>query len=203
METVPTVLPAGQPPLWGETTAGHDSSRSSTAPTSISIPATVQFETKVSAQTPPPVPVSAAAAAVPPTLASTLVKAPASVPTHGSPTLETMACAQVQAPLSTSSFTAELTTISTISSGAPSAMSEFQISTPGLVSDPVAVTLPALVQPAAPVAASVLQPAGIQTTDSVPECASLTTTQQNVESSISGSLQQEPCVEVQIISVPF
>ncbi|XP_017290974.1 serine/threonine-protein kinase WNK2 isoform X8 [Kryptolebias marmoratus] len=188
LETVPPVLTAGQPSLWGETTAAGQAS--------VSVPATVQFETKVPAQTPPPVSVSAQAAAALPTPASALVKVPTSVPTHVLPTLEPMASTQVQAPLSTSGFTAELTTVPTISSGTPSAMDKFKISTPGLASDPTSVSLSAPIQPAAPVAASVLQPAGIQTTTSLPECASLTTTQQNIETtSISGSLQHEPCVE--------
>lgn len=202
LEKFPSVLPAGQPPLWGETTsAGQDFSVASTAPVpasaSVSVSATVQFETKVSAQTPPPAPVSAQAATALPTPASTLVKAPISVSTHVSPALQSMSSAQVQAPLSTSAFTAELTAVSSINSGTLFAMDTFQISTHGLIPDPVSVPLPAPIQPAAPVVASVLEPAGIQTTSSVPECASLTTTQQNIETaSISGSLQQEPCMEV-------
>uniref|UniRef100_A0A1A7Z6M5 non-specific serine/threonine protein kinase n=1 Tax=Iconisemion striatum TaxID=60296 RepID=A0A1A7Z6M5_9TELE len=196
LESVPPFLPAAQPPLWGSrvdaetTAAARDlpaalmSSTPVPAPALTSVSATAQFETKGPAQTSPPGPVSAQAAAAHLT----------PVPTYVSPSLNDVSSTQTQAPGSTMEPTAELPKVSSLSSGAPSVMNTSQISTPGLVSNLTPVSLPATIQPAALAAASFLQPAGIQTT--VLDCASLTTTQQKKETtSVSGSLQQEPCVE--------
>uniref|UniRef100_A0A671YH59 non-specific serine/threonine protein kinase n=1 Tax=Sparus aurata TaxID=8175 RepID=A0A671YH59_SPAAU len=206
------VHPAVQTAFWGSggeaetTAAGIDLSVTPAvpAPASISVSATVQVETQAPAQTPALVPaqkqslapVSAHAAAMPDTPAS----APMQVQTAG------QAQALVQAPVSASGHTFEPPKSSSTISDTSSAVGEPKLSVPGLASAPVPVTLPASVQSAAPahapapVAASVpapaLQPAGIQSAVSVSECASLATTQQNIEStSASSSLQQEPCVE--------
>ncbi|XP_070405522.1 serine/threonine-protein kinase WNK2 isoform X4 [Nothobranchius furzeri] len=198
LESVSPHLPASQPPLWGsrvdaETTAAARelpvalmSSTPVPAPASISASAAAQFETKGPAQTSPPVPVSAQAAA------AHLTSVPAYVP----PTLHNQSSTQTQAPGSASEPNAEPPTVSSLSSGVPSVMNTSQISTPGLVSNLTPDSLPATIQPAAPAAASFLQPAGIQTTVPVPDCVSLTTTQQSIETtSVSGTLQQEHCVE--------
>ncbi|XP_035518595.1 serine/threonine-protein kinase WNK2 [Morone saxatilis] len=216
------VLPAVQTPLWGsgvdaETTAA--SLDLTVAPTvaapvpapasipvsaTISVSATAHVETQAPAQTPtlvaaqnqPPVPVTAQAAAMPQTSASTLV-----VPMA----VQALASAPVQAPVSASGPTFEpprssSTSSDNLASGKP------KLSVPGLASTPIPVTLPSSVQSAAPahtpapvavsVPAPVLQPAGIQTAVSLSECANLATTQQNLEStSASSTLQQEPSLE--------
>ncbi|KAM4741483.1 serine/threonine-protein kinase WNK2 [Anableps anableps] len=175
LETAPPVLPTGQTPIWGSRMDTEPTAAAASpvpAPASISVSTTVQFETKALVRTPPPGPGSAQAAAGPQT------------PTQAPKTSQTVASAQLQAPVSASSFTVELTMVSSVSSGAP------QISTPGLVSDSAPVSLSA----PAPAGTSVLQPAGIHTTVPVSESASLT--QQNVEAtSVPGSFQQETCAE--------
>ncbi|GLD64517.1 serine/threonine-protein kinase WNK2-like protein [Lates japonicus] len=216
------VLPAVQtPPLWG---SGVDATETTAAglnltvapagpppvpaPASISVSAAGQVETQALAQTPalapaqtqPPVPVSAQAAAMPQTPVSTLVKAPTSV------LVQVPASASVKAPVAVSGPVFEPPKVSSTSSDTSSVIGKPQLTVPGLVSAPIPVTLPAPVQsaasaPAPPsvaasVPAPVLQPAGIQTAVSLPECASLATTQQNLETtSASSTLQQEPCVE--------
>ncbi|KAM8757199.1 serine/threonine-protein kinase WNK2 isoform 3-T3 [Acanthopagrus schlegelii] len=206
------VHPAVQTAFWGSggeaetTAAGIDVSVAPAvpAPASISVSATAQVETQAPAQTPALVPaqqqslapVSAHAAAMPDTPASV----PMQVQTAG------QAPAPVQAPVSALGHTFEPPKSSSAVSDTSSAVGEPKLSVPGLAPAPVPVTLPASVQSAAPahapapVAASVpapaLQPAGIQSAVSVSECASLATTQQNIEStSASSTLQQEPCVE--------
>ncbi|XP_036956013.1 serine/threonine-protein kinase WNK2 isoform X7 [Acanthopagrus latus] len=206
------VHPAVQTAFWGSggeaetTAAGIDVSVAPAvpAPASISVSATAQVETQAPAQTPALVPaqqqslapVSAHAAAMPDTPASV----PMQVQTAG------QAPAPVQAPVSASGHIFEPPKSSSAVSDTSSAVGEPKLSVPGLASAPVPVTLPASVQSAAPahapapVAASApapaLQPAGIQSAVSVSECASLATTQQNIEStSASSTLQQEPCVE--------
>ncbi|KAM4582864.1 serine/threonine-protein kinase WNK2 isoform 4-T4 [Fundulus diaphanus] len=179
LETPPSALPTGQTAVWGSR-MDTDTSAASPVPatTSISVSAAAQFEAKAPVRTQAPGPGSAQAAAAPQTPTQAL-KAP-----------QTMASEQLQAPISASSFTVELTMVSSVSSGAP------QNSTQGLVADPAHVTLSAPAQAAAPAPASVLQPAGIHTTVPVSECASLATAQQNIEtSSVPGGFQQETCVE--------
>ncbi|MEQ2220254.1 hypothetical protein ILYODFUR_003505, partial [Ilyodon furcidens] len=167
LETVPPVLPIGQSPIWGsridtESTAAAASPVA--APPSISVSAKVQYEAKAPVRT--LVPGSAQAAAAPQT------------PTQAPKTLQTTASAQLQAPVSASSLTVELTLVSSVSS------------------DTAPVTLSAPAQAAAPAITSVLQPVGIHTTVPVSECASLATAQQHIEtSSVHGSFQQETCVE--------
>ncbi|XP_070816055.1 serine/threonine-protein kinase WNK2 [Chaetodon trifascialis] len=220
------VLPAVQTHLWGSgveaetTAAGLDLTVAPTVPApvpasfSVSVSATAQVETQAPTQTPalvpaqnqPPVPVSAQAAAVPQSPASTLVKAPTSVPIQVPTAVPALASVPVQAPVSASGPTFEPQNSSLTSSETSSAIGKPKLSAASLASAPIPVTLPASAQSAAPahapppVAASVpapaLQPAGTQTAVSVSECASLATTQQNLEStSASSTLQQEPCVE--------
>ncbi|XP_023152705.1 serine/threonine-protein kinase WNK2 isoform X13 [Amphiprion ocellaris] len=200
------VSPAVQTPLWG---SGADTETTATGldltiPAPVSVSGTVQAETQAPAQPPalmrarnqpsvPPVPAQ--------TAASTLLKAPASIPVQVPTAVQAPASTPVQAPMSGSGPNLEQTNVSSVSSDKPSAMGKPQLSVPGLVSGPVPVSLPAPVQSAAPVsapapvAAPVLQPAGIQTV-SVPESANLATTQQNLETTpASSTLQQEPCVE--------
>ncbi|XP_047203129.1 serine/threonine-protein kinase WNK2 isoform X4 [Girardinichthys multiradiatus] len=177
LETVPPVLPIGQTPIWGSRIDTESTAAAASpvpAPASISISAKVQYEAKAPVRT--LVPGSAQAAAAPQT------------PTQAPKTLQTTASAQLQAPVSASSLTVELTLVSSVSSGA------LQISTPGVVTDPAPLSAPA--QAAAPAITSVLQPVGIHTTVPVSECASLATAQQHIEtSSVPGSFQQETCVE--------
>ncbi|XP_076614664.1 serine/threonine-protein kinase WNK2 isoform X7 [Chaetodon auriga] len=218
------VLPAVQTHLWGSgvdaetTAAGLDLTVAPTVPApvpaSFSVSATAQVESQAPTQTPalvpaqnqPPVPVSAQAATVPQSPASTLVKAPTSVPIQVPTAVPALASAPVQAPVSASGPTFEPQNSSSTSSEKSSAIGKPKSSVASLASAPIPVTLPASAQSAAPahapapVAASVpapaLQPAGIQTAVSVSECASLATTQQNLESTFASStLQQEPCVE--------
>ncbi|MEQ2301942.1 hypothetical protein AMECASPLE_001322 [Ameca splendens] len=174
-----TVLPIGQTPLWGSRIDTESTAAAASpvpAPTSISVSAKVQYEAKAPVRT--LVPGSAQAAAAPQT------------PTQAPKTLQTTASAQLQAPVSASSLTVELTLVSSVSSGA------LQISTPVVVTDPAPVTLSAPAQAAASAITSVLQPVGIHTTVPVSECASLATAQQHIEtSSVPGSFQQETCVE--------
>uniref|UniRef100_A0A3P8TA98 non-specific serine/threonine protein kinase n=1 Tax=Amphiprion percula TaxID=161767 RepID=A0A3P8TA98_AMPPE len=200
------VSPAVQTPLWG---SGADTETPATGleltiPAPVSVSGTVQAETQAPAQPPalmrarnqpsvPPVPAQ--------TAASTLLKAPASIPVQVPTAVQAPASTPVQAPMSGSGPNLEQTNVSSVSSDKPSAMGKPQLSVPGLVSGPVPVSLPAPVQSAAPVSAPapvvapVLQPAGIQTV-SVPESANLATTQQNLETTpASSTLQQEPCVE--------
>ncbi|MED6266621.1 hypothetical protein CHARACLAT_003922 [Characodon lateralis] len=179
LETVPPVLPIGQSPIWGSRIDTESTAAAASpvpAPASISVSAKVQYEAKAPVRT--LVPGSAQAAAAPQT------------PTQAPKTLQTKASAQLQAPVSASSLTVELTLVSSVSSGA------LQISTPGVVTDPAPVTLSAPAQAAAPAITSVLQPVGIHTTVPVSECASLATAQQHIEtSSVPGSFQQDTCVE--------
>ncbi|XP_026163380.1 LOW QUALITY PROTEIN: serine/threonine-protein kinase WNK2-like [Mastacembelus armatus] len=213
------VLPAAETPLWGSrvnaepAALGHDLTVASTvlapvpAAASIPVPVTVKAETQptpqilalIPAQNQPPVPVPAQPAAMPQSLASSLVKAPTSGSIQVSTGVPVSASASVQSPVSVSDATFQPPKVSSTSSDT-SSICKPQV--PGLVSAPVPFTLPApLPTPAlAPVVTSgpapVLQPAGIQTAVSVPECASLTTTQQNLEmTSASSTLQQEPCLE--------
>ncbi|XP_044203777.1 serine/threonine-protein kinase WNK2 isoform X4 [Thunnus albacares] len=199
LAAVHPVLPAVQIPLWGsgvnaETTAPGTVAHTVLASAPVSVSATAQVETQAPVQTPALVPaqkqtpglVSAQAAAMPQT----------TVPTS----------APVQAPVSASGSSFEPPKVSSTNSDASSVIGKPQLSVPGLVSAPISVKLPAQAQVAgpalasAPVAASapapVLQPAGIQTAVSMPECASLATTQQNLETtSASSTLQKESCVE--------
>ncbi|XP_056253708.1 serine/threonine-protein kinase WNK2 isoform X2 [Seriola aureovittata] len=212
------VLPSVQTSLWGSgvdaetTAAGLDLTVGPAvpspvpAPASMSVSATVQVESQAPAQTPamvpaqsqPPVPVSAQAAAMPQTQtpASTPMQVPIAVPAPAS--------APVKAPVSASGPAFEPPKVSSTSSDTSSVIGKPQHT--GLVSAPIPVTLPAPVQSAAPapapapvaasVLAPVLQPTGIQTAVSLPECASLATTQQNLEmTSASSTFQQEPSVE--------
>uniref|UniRef100_A0A3Q3NH28 non-specific serine/threonine protein kinase n=1 Tax=Mastacembelus armatus TaxID=205130 RepID=A0A3Q3NH28_9TELE len=209
------VLPAAETPLWGSrvnaepAALGHDLTVASTvlapvpAAASIPVPVTVKAETQptpqilalIPAQNQPPVPVPAQPAAMPQSLASSLVKAPTSGSIQVSTGVPVSASASVQSPVSVSDATFQPPKVSSTSSDT-SSICKPQV--PGLVSAPVPFTLPApLPTPAlAPVVTSgpapVLQPAGIQTAVSVPECASLTTTQQNLEmTSASSTLQQD------------
>ncbi|XP_044029310.1 serine/threonine-protein kinase WNK2 isoform X4 [Siniperca chuatsi] len=199
-------LPAVQAPLWGSgvdaetTAAGLDLTIAPTvpAPVSVSVSVTAQVETQAPAQNQPPVPLSA----MPQTQASTLVKAPTSVPIQVPSAVQAPASAPVQTPVSASGPTFE----SPKSSDTSFPIAKPKLSVPGLASAPVPGMLPAPVQSAAPghapapvatsVPAPVLQPAGIQTAVSVSECTSQATTQQNLElTSASSTLQEEPCVE--------
>ncbi|XP_043978415.1 serine/threonine-protein kinase WNK2 isoform X2 [Gambusia affinis] len=179
LETAPPVLSTGQTPVWGsrmDTDSPAAAAPPVPAPASISVSTTVQLEAKAPVRTPPPVPGSAQAPAAPQT------------PAQAQKTLQPVASAQLQAPISASTFTVELTMVSSVSSAAS------QISTPGLVSDSAPVSLSAPSQAAAPAGVSVLQPAGVHTTVPVSESTSLA--QHNVEaSSVPGSFQQESCTE--------
>ncbi|XP_029906499.1 serine/threonine-protein kinase WNK2 isoform X2 [Myripristis murdjan] len=186
-----------------------------TALASVSVSATVQVESQAAAQAPSsvpaqsqvPVPVTAQATTLPQASATTLAPIPASVPVPSqvSTAAPVQAQTKVQAPVSAPGPTLEPSAVSSASSGS-SAPAKPQSSVLGLVSAPVSVTLPAPVQAAtpglatAPVAASVpapvLQPAGMQTAAPVPECTSLATTQQNLDTaSASSSPQPEHSVE--------
>lgn len=215
------VLPAVQTGLWGRrveaetsasgrglTAAPADPAQVQMAP---SISTTVKVETQaptqalVSAQIQPPVPVSFQAGAIPDTPGSTLIKAPTSVPIQVPTAGHALVKAQVQAPVSATGPTFEPSKGSSTSSDTSSAIGEPKLSVLGLASVPIPVTLPVSVQTAAPasvaalVPAPVLMPPGIQTALSVSECASLATTQQNLEAtSASSTLQHELCVEVGI-----
>nr|XP_033482334.1 serine/threonine-protein kinase WNK2 isoform X8 [Epinephelus lanceolatus] len=185
------VLPT---PLWGsgvdaETSAvSRDLTVAPAVPASVpapvsdpaSISATAQAETQASAQTP----------------ASTSVSAPTSAPIQVPTGVQAISSVPVQAPVSASGLAFESPKGSSTSSDTSSAAGKPKLSVPGLGSAPIPVTLPAPAPVAASVPAPVLQPAGIQTAVSVSECASLATTQQNLEStSASSTLQQEPCGE--------
>ncbi|KAK2862084.1 hypothetical protein Q5P01_001617 [Channa striata] len=214
------VLPAVQTSLWGSgvdaetTVAGLDLTVAPTVPApvpaSISVRASEDIETQAAAQTPTLVPalnqspVPAQAVVMHPTPASTYVKVPTSVPLQVPIAVSASASVLGQPPGSVSVSTFELPKISSASSETSSFTGKPKFSAPALVSAPVPVTLPAPVQAAAPppapfavsIPTSVLQPAGIQTAISAPECASLATTQQDLETtSASSTLQQEPCVE--------
>lgn len=200
LAAVHPVLPAVQIPLWGsgvnaETTAPGTVAHTVLASAPVSVSATVQVETQAQAQMQAPGLVSAQGAAMPQTPASTLVTVPASAP--------------VQAPVSASGSAFEPPKVSSTNSDASAVIGKPQLSVPGLVSAPISVMLPSQAQAAGPalasapvaasVAAPILQPAGIQTAASMPECASLATTQQNLEmTSASSTLQQESYVEVGI-----
>ncbi|KAL7407668.1 hypothetical protein ABVT39_011998 [Epinephelus coioides] len=185
------VLPT---PLWGSgvnaetSAASRDLTVAPTVPASVpapvsdpaSISATAQAETQASAQTP----------------ASTSVSAPASAPIQVPTAVQAISSVPVQAPVSATGLAFESPKGSSTSSDTSSATGKPKLSVPGLGSAPIPVTLPAPAPVAASVPAPVLQPAGIQTAVSVSECASLATTQQNLEStSASSTLQQEPCGE--------
>lgn len=215
LAAVHPVMPAVQTPLWGSradtetAAAGLDfPAAPPPASASISISATAQVESQGSAQGPalvqaqnqPPVPVSAQAAAMFQTPASTVPKT--SVPVQAPTAVQPPASAPVQAPVSGSGSILEPTIVSSVISDTPSAVGKPQLLVPGLVSGLVPVSLAAPLQPAVPasppppVAAPALQTVGIQTVP-VPECASLATTQQNLERTCASSTtQQEPCVEV-------
>ncbi|XP_071349104.1 serine/threonine-protein kinase WNK2 isoform X6 [Trachinotus anak] len=216
LASVHSVLPSAQTSLWGSgvdaetTAAGLDLTVGPTVPPPVPAPASISVSVQVETQAPapapamvpaqnqPPVPVSAQAAAMPQTQASTPIQVPVAVPTPAS--------APVKAPVSASGPAFEPSKVSSTSSDTSSVIGKPQHSAPGLVSAPISVTLPAPVQSSVPtptpasvaasVLAPVLQPTGIQTTVSLPECASLASTQQNLEmTSASSTLQQEPCVE--------
>ncbi|XP_014842949.1 PREDICTED: serine/threonine-protein kinase WNK2-like isoform X3 [Poecilia mexicana] len=179
LETAPPVLPTGHTPIWGsrmDTDSPAAAVSPVPAPASVSVSTTIQFEAKAPVQTPPPAPGSAQAAAAPQT------------PTQAQKPLQPVASAQLQAPICASTFTVELTMVSSVSSAAT------QTSTPGLVSDSAPVSLSAPSQAAAPAGVSVLQPAGVHTTVPVSESAGLA--QHSVEAtSVPGSFQQEACEE--------
>ncbi|XP_062271527.1 serine/threonine-protein kinase WNK2 [Scomber scombrus] len=195
LAAVHSVLPAV--PLWGsgvntETTAPGTVAHTVLASAPVSISAAVQVETQAPAQTPALAQAQKQASGLVSTPASTLVPASAS--------------AQVQASVSASGSTFELPKVSSTNSDASLVVGNPQLSVPGLVSAPISAMLPAQAPAAgpalasAPVAVSVpapaLHPAGIQTAVSMSECASLATTQQNLETtSAFSTLQQEPCVE--------
>ncbi|XP_054881429.1 serine/threonine-protein kinase WNK2 isoform X2 [Poeciliopsis prolifica] len=178
LETAPPVLPTGQTPIWGSRMDTGSPAAAATpvpAPASVSVSTMVQFEAQALVQTPPPAPGSAQAAGAPQT------------PTQAQKTLQSVASGQLQAPISASTFTVELTMVSSVSSAAT------QISTPGLVSDSAPVSLSAPSQAAA-AGVSVLQPTGVHTTVPVSESGSLA--QHSVEAtSLPGSFQQEICAE--------
>ncbi|KAM3621135.1 uncharacterized protein V6R79_006483 [Siganus canaliculatus] len=194
--------------LWGsgidaETTAA--SVDLTVAPAaSISVSTTAQVEAQVPAQN--QVPVQGSAQAAPDTPASARVKAPSAVSVQGPTPVQALASVPAQAPASESVPNFEPLKSTSTSSETSSVPGESKRSVPGLASvpicPPVPVTLPSSAQSTAPapvtasVPAPVLQPAGIQTAFALPECASLDTTQQNLEStSASCTLQQEPCAE--------
>lgn len=192
------ILPAGQTGLWVNGVNAEAASLTDPVQMAASISASTKVETQAPKQTPTlvpaqnqaPAPESAQMAAVPDTYGSALIKAPTSVPIEVPTDLATAQSPAFALPkgLPTSSDT-------------PSAVGEPKLSIPGLASVPIPVTPPVSFQSAAhvPATASILQPAGIRTARSVSECASLTTTQQNLESTFASStLQQEPCVEVGI-----
>ncbi|XP_014884207.1 serine/threonine-protein kinase WNK2 isoform X8 [Poecilia latipinna] len=179
LETAHPVLPTGHTPIWGsrmDTDSPAAAASPVPAPASVSVSTTIQFEAKAPVQTPPPAPGSAQAAAAPQT------------PTQAQKPLQPVTSAQLQAPISASTFTVELTMVSSVSSAAT------QTSTPGLISDSAPVSLSAPSQAAAPAGVSVLQPAGVHTTVPVSESAGLA--QHSVEAtSVPGSFQQEACTE--------
>lgn len=161
-----------------------------------SISTTIKVETQaptqalVSAQIQPPVPVSFQAGTIPDTPGSTLIKAPNSVPIQVPTAGHALVKAQVQAPVSATGPTFEPSKGSSTSSDTSSAIGEPKLSVLGLASVPIPVTLPVSVQSAAPASVAAL---------SVSECASVATTQQNLEAtSASSTLQHELCVEVGI-----
>ncbi|XP_029990606.1 serine/threonine-protein kinase WNK2 isoform X4 [Sphaeramia orbicularis] len=182
----PALAPASAPPH-------APASAPPQAPASVST--TVQVETQAPAQTPALGPaqnqtqVPAQPAAMPQTQpsASTLVNASASVPV------------QVPAP----SAPAQATPFQagpTLEPPQVSSTNSHLSSTTGKLQQPVPVSLPTQAQSAAPaivpapvavsVPAPVLQAAGIHTAVSLPECASLATTQQNLDTA-SSTYQQE------------
>ncbi|XP_069392974.1 serine/threonine-protein kinase WNK2 isoform X2 [Paralichthys olivaceus] len=185
------VLHGVQTPLWGSAADAE---------------ATLHAETRTLAQTQPlvpaqqqtPVPVSAQAAPIPQTPAS---KVPTSFPIQVSIAVPVPVSALAPVSASGPTFEPKLTSTGSDSS---SVMGKPHHSVPGLVLAPVPFNLPvpgraadpASAPASAPVAASgsapVLQPAGIQTAVSLPESASLATTQQNLETTFASStLQQE------------
>ncbi|XP_038135797.1 serine/threonine-protein kinase WNK2 isoform X5 [Cyprinodon tularosa] len=168
-ETTPPIFTSEQTPIWGGRIDQESETSPVQAPTSISISTVVHFDAKAPVRTSAPGPGSAQAATAPQTL------------TQAQKSMQTMASAQFQAPVSASSFTVELTMVSCVSSGA-------QQITQGLVADPAPVTLSAA-QATAPAVAASLQPAGIDTTVPVSESAS-----QNIETS-SVPFRQETYVE--------
>lgn len=152
------------------------------------------------------------------------VTAPPSGPAPVPSTLQMDSQTQTQTPVSAPASaagtvavsagpTSEPSTLTRPGPDAPSAADRPQPSA-GLVFASVPVTLPvksaalasAPAQASAPapvadaVSASVLHPAGIHTAVSLPECASLGTTQQNLETTFASStFQQEPGAEVRRI----
>ncbi|XP_015246087.1 PREDICTED: serine/threonine-protein kinase WNK2-like isoform X11 [Cyprinodon variegatus] len=168
-ETTPPIFTSEQTPIWGGRIDQESETSPVQAPTSISISTVVHFDAKAPMRTSAPGPGSAQASIAPQT------------PTQAQKSMQTMASAQFQAPVSASSFTVELTMVSCVSSGA-------QQITQGLVANPAPVTLSAA-QATAPAVASSLQTAGIDTTVPVSESAS-----QNIETS-SVPFRQETCVE--------
>lgn len=141
----------------------------------VSVSAAVLFESSTATQTPvpaqiqTPVAVSAQAAAIPDAPSSTLIKAQTNAPVAPTP-----GHAHAKAPFETSKT-------SSTTSDAPSTIGEAKSAQSAAVSVPVPG----------------LQPAGIQT--KLPECASLTANQQNLESTTASiNLQQDPSAEVGI-----
>lgn len=193
------VFPAGHTPLWGSrvdaetTAAGLDLTVAPTvqspvpAPASISVSTTVQVEAQAPPQTPPLV----SAQNQPPAMS----QPPASIPTSAPKQVSIAAPAPASAPV-TAPDTASVI-------GKP------HHSVPDLVLAPIPVTMPVPVKSVAPsfapapvaasVQAPVLLPAGIQTAVSLPECASLVSTQQNLETTYASNTHQpEFSVEVGI-----
>ncbi|KAM7402151.1 hypothetical protein PAMP_017416 [Pampus punctatissimus] len=176
LAAVHPVLPAVQIPLWGsgvnaETTAPVTVAHTVLPSAPVSVSATVQVEAQAPAQTPALVPAQKQAPGLVSVQAAAIPQTPAS-------TLVTVpTSAPVQAPVSAGSTLEPLKVSST---------------------KPISVMEPAQAQAADPVlvSAPVLQPVGTQTAVSVPECASMVTTQQNLETtSASSTLQQESCIE--------
>lgn len=171
---------------------------------SISVPGAFKVESQASARSPILVPVqnqqpvgsaSAPAAALPNTSVSTLNMSQVPVPVE-------FPKAPVPAAVSAATSRALVPPLGSLTSlDPPSAVCELQVQAPGSAPVPVPVTLPVPAQPAssyaASVAASGLQPVGIQSALAATESASLAPTQQNLDSKFASStVQHEPCIEV-------
>lgn len=145
----------------------------------VSVSAAFLYETSTLTQTPVPAqiqtpfPISTQAAAIPDTASSTFIKAQTSA--TGAPT---SGHAHAKAPF-------EASKLSITTSESPFTISEVKSTQSAAASVPVPG----------------LQPAGIQT--KLPEGASLTANQQNLEATTASiSLQQDPCAEVGIKTCP-
>ncbi|KAM4613173.1 serine/threonine-protein kinase WNK2 [Polymixia lowei] len=179
-------------------------------PTSASVEVTTQAHVQTQAAPPAPVPVAGQHQAPVPVPAQAAALPPASAPNQVSTAVPVPAPVQVQtnaqAPVSVSGPTLDPSAV--LSPGTGTSSAPVPPPSPGLVSAAVQVTLPAPVHavaaaPAlattsvtAPVPAPVLQPAGIKTAATLPDGASLATTQQNLHAaSASNSSQPEASVE--------